>query len=273
MSTQATPDKTLTRALAVIADHAVVDIDTVSATTRFLEDLEIDFNDPEDGVRCEIIFALQDEFAVYLPEDPAFVATLHGAKITTIQDLVHIVNRRLLVGESSHRLRTITLALEEDEAHALRALEIRHACTADELLSGFIADLTGSSGTRGSDERDLAEQYIKRAYGDCVEYQSPKSLTAEERAEMEEHQHNTWEVRDHHRRTASKTLNPEQLYGIACVVCGGTGGAQGMVPIGLETITSTEVFHCTSCFIHSKEMVRRWIINSGALPPTSSDPG
>ena len=63
---------------------------------------------------------------------------------------------------------------------------------------------------------------------------------------------------------ASKTLTEAQLNGTACVVCGGNGGAEGMLPLGVETQTSTEVFHCCTCTPPPLQDLERWISNSGA---------
>ncbi len=58
--------------------------------------------------------------------------------------------------------------------------------------------------------------------------------------------------------TELKRLTPEQLDGRACVVCG--ENFRPMVPLGLETSMSTEVFHCDreECAI-SPDTVQLWI--------------
>lgn len=72
---------------------------------------------------------------------------------------------------------------------------------------------------------------------------------------------------------AAKVLSDHQLNGTACVVCGGDGGREGMVPMGLETTTSTEVFACSCCSRPSKLMVQRWISNSAAAVPAVKESG
>ena len=53
-------------------------------------------------------------------------------------------------------------------------------------------------------------------------------------------------------------LTPEQLDGCACVVCG--SNQRPMIPLGLETSTSSEVFRCDrdECAVDAAE-VQRWI--------------
>lgn len=63
----------------------------------------------------------------------------------------------------------------------------------------------------------------------------------------------------------TKKLSPAQLDGTACVVCGDSHRA--MLPIGVETKSSTETFRCdrSECSI-SPALVQSWVISSGAAP-------
>lgn len=63
---------------------------------------------------------------------------------------------------------------------------------------------------------------------------------------------------------AEKTLTAAQLEGTACVVCGGNGGAEGMMTLDVETKTSTTLFHCCSCPPPALSELKRWVVNSGA---------
>jgi hypothetical protein len=56
----------------------------------------------------------------------------------------------------------------------------------------------------------------------------------------------------------SGRLTPEQLNGCACVDCG--SNQRAMIPLGLETSTSTEIFRCDrdECAVDLGE-VQRWI--------------
>ena len=59
-------------------------------------------------------------------------------------------------------------------------------------------------------------------------------------------------------------LTAEQLNGCACVVCG--SNQRAMIPLGLETSTSTEVFRCDreECAVDPGE-VQKWIDISDKL--------
>ncbi len=57
-----------------------------------------------------------------------------------------------------------TITLTGEEAADMAAITIEHGVTLEEILTSFIADLTGSRRTRGSDERVMARDYLERAY-------------------------------------------------------------------------------------------------------------
>lgn len=57
-----------------------------------------------------------------------------------------------------------TITLTGEEAADMAAIAIEHGVSIEEILNSFIADLTGSRRTRGSDERILARDYLNRAF-------------------------------------------------------------------------------------------------------------
>ena len=58
--------------------------------------------------------------------------------------------------------RDIKLSLTDEETRSLLLEAARRNTTVEELLEDFVANLTGSIRSRGSDERDLAERYVDR---------------------------------------------------------------------------------------------------------------
>ena len=56
----------------------------------------------------------------------------------------------------------VTLDLTKDEYCGLKAIATRCDVPLRDILVQFVADLTGSDRTGGSDERDMAEAYVKR---------------------------------------------------------------------------------------------------------------
>lgn len=60
------------------------------------------------------------------------------------------------------RERDVKLKLTDEEVESLCREAARRNTTVEELLEDFVANLTGSIRNRGSDERELAYQYVER---------------------------------------------------------------------------------------------------------------
>ncbi len=60
------------------------------------------------------------------------------------------------------RERDIKIKLTDEEVTSLLLEATRRNTTVEELLEDFVANLTGSIRNRGSDERELANEYVER---------------------------------------------------------------------------------------------------------------
>ena len=82
----------------------------------------------------------------------------------------------------------LTIELTDEEAAEMNALAIRYGKPPTRLVSAFVADLTESLRSNGSDERILAGEYVARAHMDRIEHGRPENgdaLTEEEQAEYD----------------------------------------------------------------------------------------
>jgi len=76
-------------------------------------------------------------------------------------------------------MKTLKIEIPDSEYCGLRQIAAKHGVTVRELLSGFIADATGSAFSGGSDERDRADQYIERRFADYINYSNDPEAVAE----------------------------------------------------------------------------------------------
>ena len=58
--------------------------------------------------------------------------------------------------------KTLSLEIPASEYCGLRRIAAKHGITVRELLTAFIADVTGSSHSGGGDERALADEWVDR---------------------------------------------------------------------------------------------------------------
>lgn len=64
----------------------------------------------------------------------------------------------------------ITIEIEADEYARLRAKAALAGVCIRDILSQFVADATGSDRSGGSDERDLARNWLERSYNLTPDY-------------------------------------------------------------------------------------------------------
>src|SRR5574340_953633 len=85
----------------------------------------------------------------------------------------------------------IQIELTTEEWEMLQAEAIKYGAEPRQLVAGFVADLTASFRSHGSDERDMAEAYADRRW-------KPRraELTPAEQDAMERHASRGWVARN-----------------------------------------------------------------------------
>ena len=65
----------------------------------------------------------------------------------------------------------ITIEVSKAQYLGLRAVAVKCGIPSTEILEQFVADIAGGNGSGGSDERDMAEAYVKRCnYAGAMHY-------------------------------------------------------------------------------------------------------
>lgn len=68
-------------------------------------------------------------------------------------------------------MKTVTIELTKSQYLGVRAVAVKCGVTVREILEQFSADLAGGNGSGGSDERDMAEAYVRRCnYAAAMHY-------------------------------------------------------------------------------------------------------
>ena len=70
----------------------------------------------------------------------------------------------MIKGSDELQKRSVVLELSDKDCEGILSICGSHGITLSELLENFIHDLTGGSRSNGSDERELADQYISRCW-------------------------------------------------------------------------------------------------------------
>lgn len=70
----------------------------------------------------------------------------------------------MIKGSDELQKRSVVLELSDKDCEGILRICGSHGITLSELLENFIHDLTGGSRSNGSDERELADQYISRCW-------------------------------------------------------------------------------------------------------------
>lgn len=80
----------------------------------------------------------------------------------------------------------ITIEVSKAQYLGLRAVAVKCGIPSTEILEQFVADLAGGHGSGGSDERDMAEAYVKRCNYAFAMHYSPTWGTPQEAKQIEQ---------------------------------------------------------------------------------------
>ena len=72
-------------------------------------------------------------------------------------------------------MKTLIIEIPDSEYCGLRQIAAKYGVTVRELLTGFVADATGSCRSGGSDERDRADEYVERRFADFVNHSTDQA--------------------------------------------------------------------------------------------------
>ena len=91
----------------------------------------------------------------------------------------------------------ITVDLTLEESAEIKSLAICYGTTPKQILTQFASDITESLRTHGSDERDLAEQYVARTFLDRRASYCPKeeALSDKEKEKISRLHSESWRHR------------------------------------------------------------------------------